>query len=105
MFAEASVPKGIGRRFLTDYEDQIDPEVFYFLDRRETKKEAATRLWDRSTKMPPGVRDELRAKARRLRQEVAMGNYEPEVPQGSQRAAQRVRERTQPERDNGPSLA
>lgn len=44
MFAEADVPRRVGRKFLDVYGDKIDPEVLYILDQRETKKEAATVL-------------------------------------------------------------
>jgi len=75
VFAETDVPKGIGRKFLNTYGDRIDPEVLYILETRETKKERASVLFERGQKVPGTIGDQLRDKARRLRQEVKLGEY------------------------------
>jgi hypothetical protein len=75
VFAETDVPKGIGRKFLDTYGDRIDPEVLYILETRETKKERASVLFERGQKVPGTIGDQLRDKARRLRQEVKLGEY------------------------------
>ncbi len=75
VFAETDVPKGIGRKFLNTYGDRIDPEVLYILETRETKKERASVLFERGQKVPGTIGEQLRDKARRLRQEVKLGEY------------------------------
>lgn len=75
VFAETDVPKGIGRKFLDTYGDRIDPEVLYILETRETKKERASVLFERGQKVPGTIGEQLRDKARRLRQEVKLGEY------------------------------
>lgn len=75
VFAETDVPKGIGRKFLGVYGDKLDPEVLHILEIRETKKERASTLFERGQKIPGSIGDQLRDKARRLRQEVKLGEY------------------------------
>jgi hypothetical protein len=104
MFTEADVPKGIGRAFLSRYEDKIDPEVFYLLDQRQRKKDRATVLWERSMKMPETIRDELRQKVRRLREEVKLGNYAIDDTKASQQPVQRYSTVVQREDRSAPAV-
>ena len=75
VFAEADVPKGIGRKFLDTYGDRLDREVRRILEQRTAKNEWASTLFERAKTMPSDTGDQLRGKARRLRQEVKLGEY------------------------------
>jgi hypothetical protein len=75
MFAEADVPKGVGRKFLDVYGERIDPEVLFVLDQRETKKEAATALWEKALGKTHVVAQADREKARKIRDGVRAGDY------------------------------
>lgn len=75
MFAEADVPKGVGRKFLDVYGERIDPEVLFVLDQRETKKEAATALWEKALGKTHVVAQADREKARKIRDAVRAGDY------------------------------
>lgn len=100
VFAEADVPHGVGRKFLDVYGDKIDPEVLFILEQRETKKEAATALWESAAATKGPLADLRREKARKLRNEVRAGDYEMDdqkqssVPSGLEPQAT----------DHGPSL-
>lgn len=76
MFAEADVPKGVGRKFLDVYGERIDPEVLFILDQRETKKEAATALWEKAHGRTDPLAQMRREKARKIRDEVRAGDYD-----------------------------
>lgn len=75
VFAEADVPKGIGRKFLDTYGDRLDREVRRILEQRTAKNEWASTLFERAKTMPSDTGDQLRDKVRRLRQEVKLGEY------------------------------
>ena len=49
--------------------------MLYILETRETKKERASVLFERGQKVPGTIGEQLRDKARRLRQEVKLGEY------------------------------
>lgn len=80
MFADAEVPKGVGRKFLDVYGERIDPEVLFILNERETKKEAATALWESAAKTKGPLATRHREKAERMRAEVRAGNYALDEP-------------------------
>lgn len=64
-FPGSEVPNGVGRDFLDRYGGQIDPEVLYFLELRRKKLDKAAEVWEHN-----------QIKAKRMRAEVAAGNFE-----------------------------
>jgi hypothetical protein len=83
MFVDADIPAGIGRKFLHVYGERLDPEIHVLLEQREAKEERATMLYERGRRMPGDPGDRLRERARRMRQEVKMGEYAIEVDDAS----------------------
>lgn len=100
VFAEADVPKGIGRKFLDTYGDRLDREVRRILEQRTAKNEWASTLFERAKTMPSDTGDQLRGKARRLRQEVKLGEYAMEDAVSPKRGPQVEHDRAA----SGPDL-
>ena len=100
VFAEADVPMGIGRKFLDTYGDRLDREVRKILEQRTAKNEWASILFERAKTMPSDTGDQLRGKARRLRQEVKLGEYAMEVAVSPKRGPLVEQDRAA----NGPDL-
>ena len=100
MFAEADVPKGIGRKFLDTYGDRLDRKVRRILEQRTAKNEWASTLFERAKTMPSDTGDQLRGKARRLRQEVKLGEYAMEDAVSPKRGPQVEHDRAA----SGPDL-
>lgn len=100
VFAEADVPKGIGRKFLDTYGDRLDRKVCRILEQRTAKNEWASTLFERAKTMPSDTGDQLRGKARRLRQEVKLGEYAMEDAVSPKRGPQVEHDRAA----SGPDL-
>lgn len=100
VFAEADVPTGIGRKFLDTYGDRLDREVRRILEQRTAKNEWASTLFERAKTMPSDTGDQLRGKARRLRQEVKLGEYAMEDAVSPKRGPQVEHDRAA----SGPDL-
>lgn len=100
VFAEADVPKGIGRKFLDTYGDRLDRKVRRILEQRTAKNEWASTLFERAKTMPSDTGDQLRGKARRLRQEVKLGEYAMEDAVSPKRGPQVEHDRAA----SGPDL-
>jgi hypothetical protein len=100
VFAETDVPTGIGRKFLDTYGDRLDRKVRRILEQRTAKNEWASTLFERAKTMPSDTGDQLRGKARRLRQEVKLGEYAMEDAVSPKRGPQVEHDRAA----SGPDL-
>ena len=96
----AKLPKGIGRKFLDIYGDRLDRKVRRILEQRTAKNEWASTLFERAKTMPSDTGDQLRGKARRLRQEVKLGEYAMEDAVSPKRGPQVEHDRAA----SGPDL-
>lgn len=87
-FPGSEVPNGVGRKFLDRYGELIDPKVLPFLKLRRNKLDAATEVWEHN-----------QAKAKRMRAEVAAGNFEIAEPTAV-RKSRRLSIASEPEAEN-----
>lgn len=93
-FPGSEVPKGVGPGFLTTHKEDIDEEVMFFLELRAAKLAEAAKVWEHN-----------RARAKRMRAEVAAGDYDMPEPKAVQKP-RRVSALPEPKAaDEGPSLS
>lgn len=104
-FPGADVPAGIGRRFLDDYGEKLEPRVLRFLEQRQKKSDAASELFDKYAGRKDPLAKMRREDVSRMREEVKAGNYDfDEQNLGRGGVVKKSDDKPQKDNKDGPSL-